>query len=168
MGCLEIVNSGYGFKFCYNSNEFTSFSWDKVLPKDLSKYNVPEDVTEGWQKACYVGRTAEYVYTDVDSVINFDDADKYEIQRMLLGALGKCFEVMHGMPFDTIRCVEDYNGDCMFYLVVRWPLEEKNEYLANLTKKSFLDDINDYLRIVIGAPEVNYSELAWCEEYNKW
>lgn len=169
MGCLEVANKGYGFTYRYNFDKFKEYNWSEVLPADLSEYQIPDGL-EDWQKACYVGATAGYVCGGESCDIDFDSIDDYEIDQCLLAALGVCFEKMYGLPKDSIRSLEDYNGDVMFFLCVTWPPKEYNEVLATLTQDSFLKNINDFISKLCSDGEMKnfYNALEMCEEYIKW
>lgn len=88
----------------------------------------------------------------------------------MLAALGVCFEKMHGLPKDSIRSLEDYNGYVMFFLCVTWPPKEYNETLATLTQDSFLKKINEFLSKLCCKEKTRnfYNALEMCEEYIKW
>lgn len=163
---VEVANKGYGFIYRFNPYKLQGFNWSEVLPADLSEYQIPDGL-EDWQKACYVGVTADYIDCEEDLWIDFDCIEDYVIQDFLLAAIGVCFEKMYDFPKGSIRSLEDYNGDMMFFLCVTWPPKEYNEVLSTLTQDSFLEKINDFIsKLCTDEDTINFcNALDMCEEY---
>lgn len=137
-------------------------NWEAVLPKDLSKYNIPEDYVS-WQKACCIGYYSKYKRNLEIEVKYLAD---YKIFGLLLAALGACFEELYNYPEGSIRSVEDYCEIQMFFLNVQWPPKEYNQIIAELTQEKFLAQINKFIcKLVNDAEDHIYREkLYLCEE----
>lgn len=165
---VEVANKGYGFTHSFNSDELKRLNWSGVLPADLSEYQIPDGL-EDWQKACYVGATADYVGGAVVCEEDFYIIKDCLIQDFLLAAIGVCFEKMYDFPKDSIRSLEDYNGDKMFFLCIAWPPKEYDRVLSKLTQDSFLKMINEFLSKLCTEKYTRglCSALEMCEEYTE-
>lgn len=86
-----------------------------------------------------------------------------EIKHMLFK---RTFCQKYNLPENCFVCINDYNGNSMFYCCLRVPLSEKMpKSIRQLTMESYERDLNAFCSEIFPAWE--YQELQECEMYIK-